>query len=219
MKRPYITLKFAQTLDGRIAARDGSSKWISGPGSLKLAHKLRAENDGILIGAGTILQDNPSLTVRLIKGKNPARIIIDPKLRTPYAARIIKNTKIAKTIIVTARKAPKAKVAKFRQKGVEFVFLPLSKRGNVDLKKIIRILYRKGIKSILVEGGGRIITSFIKKGIVDKLIVIISPRILGKGKSSVGDLGIGNIKWALKLRIKSAKRLGKDVVYTAFLDK
>ncbi|NQU95088.1 MAG: bifunctional diaminohydroxyphosphoribosylaminopyrimidine deaminase/5-amino-6-(5-phosphoribosylamino)uracil reductase RibD [Candidatus Omnitrophica bacterium] len=219
MKRPYITLKFAQTLDGRIAARDGSSKWISGPGSLKLTHKLRARNDAILIGVGTVLQDNPSLTVRLAKGKNPTRIIIDPKLRTPYTSRVIKNTKIAKTIIVTARKAPKVKVAQFRQKGVEFVFLPLSKRGYIDLEKIISILYKKGIKSMLVEGGGRIITSFMKKGLVDKLIAIISPKILGKGKDAVGDLGIGNIKWALKLRIKSAKHLGKDIVYTAFLDK
>jgi len=219
VKRPYITLKFAQTLDGRIAAGDGSSKWISGPESRKFTHKLRAENDGILVGVRTILADNPSLTVRLVRGKNPARIIIDGKLRTPLTARIVKDTKAAKTIIVTTPSSPGRKRKILEKRGVEFIVLPASKGGNIDLRKIIRILYKKGIKRILVEGGSRVITSFLKTGLVDTIIAILSPRILGKGIETVGDLGIRNIKGALRLRLKDIKRLGEDIIYIDYISR
>ncbi|UCD54737.1 MAG: bifunctional diaminohydroxyphosphoribosylaminopyrimidine deaminase/5-amino-6-(5-phosphoribosylamino)uracil reductase RibD [Candidatus Omnitrophota bacterium] len=219
MKRPYITLKFAQTLDGRIAAQDGSSKWISGPESRKFSHKLRAENDGILVGVQTILADNPSLTVRLVKGRNPARIVIDPRLRIPLAARIMKDTKTAKTIIITTPTSPARKKERLKSRGVEFIVLPASKGGNIDLRKIIRILYKKGIKRILVEGGSRVITSFLKTGLTDMIITVLSPRILGKGIETVGDLGIRNIKGALKLRLKALKQLGEDIIYIAYISR
>ena len=217
MKRPYITLKFAETLDGRIAAKDSSSRWISGPGSLKFAHRLRAANDAVLIGAGTVLSDNPSLTTRLVKGKNPTRIIIDGRLRIPLTARVVKDRREAKTIIVTTPKASKRKLEKLKKQGVEFIILPSLKDGNIDLKRIIRILYKKGIRKILVEGGSRVITSFLKTGLVDRVVVILSPKILGKGVESVGDLGIGSIKGALKLRLRSVKRIGEDIIYIAHI--
>jgi len=215
MKRPYITLKFAQTLDGKIAARDGSSQWISAPPALKFTHGLRARNRAILIGVGTVLRDNPSLTTRLVKGKSPARIIIDPRLRTPLGSRVTEDTRKAKTIIITTRKAPKAKMEKLKASGVELVVLKNSKNNSVNLRNIIRILYKKGIKSILVEGGKKTITSFIKAGIVDKLIAVISPKILGRGIEPVGDLGIRNIKGALKLQLVGIKKIGKDIIYAA----
>ena len=109
MKKPYITIKYAQTLDGKIAAKDGSSKWISGPKSRKFAHRLRAEHDAILVGVQTVLKDNPSLTVRLAKGKNLARIIIDGKLRVDPACKIVKTAKGIKTIVVTTNSAPLGK--------------------------------------------------------------------------------------------------------------
>lgn len=216
MKRPYVTLKFAQTLDGRIAARDESSRWISGPQGLKFAHKLRARSEAILVGIGSVLADNPSLTTRLVKGKNPTRIIIDGKLRIPLNARVVKNTRDARTIIVTTPKVAKTKIERLKKEGVEFIVLP-SVRGNIDLRKIICIFYKQGIKRILVEGGSQVITSFLKTGLADKMVVIISPKILGKGIESVGDLGIGNIKGALKLKLESAKRLGEDIIYTAYI--
>jgi len=219
MKRPYITLKFAQTLDGRIAARDGSSKWISGPKSRRFAHKLRAENDGILVGARTVLKDDPSLTVRLVKGKNPVRIVIDRRLRTPLTARIVRNTSAARTIIVTSPSSPGRKREQLKRRGVEVIVLPASRGGNIDLRKIIRILYKKGIKKILVEGGNRVITSFIKAGLADKVVTITSPRILGRGIESVGDVGIGSIKGALKLRLKNIRRLGKDIICIAYISR
>lgn len=211
MKRPHVTLKFAQTLDGRIAARDGSSRWISSIPSRRFAHKLRAESDAVLVGIRTVLADNPSLTTRLVKGRNPARVIIDGKLRIPTGSKVLGGTKRARTIIVTTPRASKKKIRKLKNKGVEFIVLSPRRDGNIDLEKIIRILYTKRIRSVLVEGGAKIITSFLKSGLADRLIAIVSPRIIGKGVDAVGDLGIGNIKKSLKLRLKSVKRLGKDI--------
>jgi len=214
MKRPYITVKFAQTLDGKIAARDGSSRWISGPRARKFAHTLRAKNHAVIVGIRTVLRDDPSLTVRLTKGKNPARIILDSRLRIPVEARVVREANLAKTIIITTGKAPTGKVKRLEAAGVEVIILPASKGGHVDLHRIIRILYRRGLKKVLVEGGSRVITSFLKAGLADKIVTIISPRILGSGVESVGDLGIQNMNNAVGLRIKNVRRLGRDVVYT-----
>ena len=214
MKRPYITLKFAETLDGRIAARDGSSKWVSGPKSREFSHKLRAGNDAVLVGIRTVLADNPSLTARRVKGKDPVRIILDSALRTPRASKIVKEARRVKTIIACAGRKPGEKNAFLAGCGVQVISCA-SKKGNIDLKKLVRILYKMGIKSILVEGGRVVITSFLAAGLADKIVAIIAPKILGSGTESVGSLGIKNIKGALKLDFKSVRRLGCDVIITA----
>ena len=216
MKKPFITIKFAQTLDGKIASFDGSSKWISSPESLKFAHKLRANNDAILVGVGTILSDDPKLTTRLVKGKNPTRIIIDRNLRIPTNAQVLSVPEKNKTIIFTTKAASKDKIDKITKKGVEIIVLPAKKGGDIDLRRIIRILYRKGIGTMLIEGGSRTITSFIKEKLADKLVSVISPKIIGKGISFTGDLGITNIKKSLLLVPGKVKKIGKDVIYTAF---
>ena len=216
MKKPFITIKFAQTLDGKIASFDGSSKWISSPESLKFAHKLRANNDAILVGVGTILSDDPKLTTRLVKGKNPTRIIIDRNLRIPTNAQVLSVPEKNKTIIFTTEAASKYKIDKITKKDVEIIVLPAKKGGDIDLRSIIRILYKKGIGTILVEGGSRTITSFIKEKLADKLVSVISPKIIGKGVSFTGDLGITNIKKSLLLVPGKVKKIGKDVIYTAF---
>ena len=216
MKKPFITIKFAQTLDGKIASFDGSSKWISSPESLKFAHKLRANNDAILVGVGTILSDDPKLTTRLVKGKNPTRIIIDRKLSIPTNAQVLSVPEKNKTIIFTTKAASKDKIDKITKKGVEIIVLPAKKGGDIDLRRIIRILYRKGIGTMLIEGGSRTITSFIKEKLADKLVSVISPKIIGKGISFTGDLGITNIKKSLLLVPGKVKKIGKDVIYTAF---
>ena len=219
MKRPYVTLKFAQTLDGKIAAKDGSSKWISGPAARKFAHKLRAEADAILVGSGTALKDNPSLTTRLVKGKNSVRIIIDSRLRISSDSKLVKDAKHLKTIVVTTAKAPSNKIKILKKMGVELIIQKKSKHGGIDLNRIIRILYTRGIKKLLVEGGSEITTSFLRKGFADKLVMIISPKLLGDGIQSIGSLGIQSIKKVLKLNLKSVKRLGDDIVYEACLKK
>jgi len=215
MKRPYITLKFAQTLDGRIAAKDGSSKWISGPKARKFAHGLRAKNDAILVGAKTVLEDNPSLTTRFVKGKNPVRIVIDGKLSIPLNSSVVKTANRIRTIIVTSKTAPRKKMERLRKKGVDLIVLSTSGGSNIDLHRIIRILSKKDIKSILVEGGSEILTSFIRVGLADDIISIISPKILGKGIESIGDLSIKNIKKSLGLKLNKIKRLGDDIAYNA----
>ncbi|MFH1593556.1 MAG: bifunctional diaminohydroxyphosphoribosylaminopyrimidine deaminase/5-amino-6-(5-phosphoribosylamino)uracil reductase RibD [Candidatus Omnitrophota bacterium] len=215
MKRPYITVKFAQTLDGRIAARDGSSKWISSSQSREFAHRLRAQNDAILVGVNTVLIDDPALTVRYARGTDPVRLIIDSRLRTPIDSRVVKETGHSATIIITTRKASSSKIKKLRSMGVGLIITPFSKDGDIDLKKAVRVLYKRGIRSILVEGGQKIITSFLSLKMADKVIAIISPKIVGKGIESVGDLGVSNIKGAIKLRIKRIEKLGGDIIYSA----
>jgi len=214
VKRPYITIKFAETLDGKIAAKDKSSKWVSSPESRKFAHKLRSESDAILAGIGTVLRDDPSLSCRLVKGKNPVKIIIDGKLRIPPGSEIIRKARREKAIIITTTKAPKRKIRELEKRGADILVFK-SKNGRVGIKKLTSALYQKGIKTMLVEGGKQIITAFIKAGLADRIIVIIAPKILGSGIDPVGDLGINNIKSALKLRIKTVTRLGQDVIITA----
>jgi diaminohydroxyphosphoribosylaminopyrimidine deaminase / 5-amino-6-(5-phosphoribosylamino)uracil reductase len=215
MKRPFITIKFAQTLDGKIASSDGSSKWISSKESLKFAHRLRANNDAILVGIGTILSDDSKLTTRLMKGKNPIRVIIDRKLRVPSKAKILSLPDKDKTIIFTTKAASKNKIKELIKKGTEIIVLPVKGQGHIDLRGIIRILYKKGIRNILVEGGSSIITSFIKERLADRLVSVISPKIIGKGISFINDIGITNIKHALQLKPGKIKKVGKDIIYVA----
>lgn len=215
MRKPFITIKFAQTLDGKIASSDRSSKWISSPESLKFAHKLRASNDAILVGIGTILSDDSKLTTRLVRGKNPTRIIIDRKLRVPVKAQVLSLPEKNKTIIFTTKVASKHKIDRITKKGIEIIVLPAKKRGDIDLRHIIRILYKKGIRRILVEGGSRTITSFIREKLADRLVSVISPKIIGKGVSFAGDLGITNINKSLELKPGKVKKSGKDIIYTA----
>jgi len=217
MKRPKITIKFAQTLDGKIAAKDGSSRWISGPIARRFAHRLRTKHDAVLVGIGTVLSDNPLLTTRLIKGKNPVRIVIDKNLRIPLCSDILKNQKKVHTVIFAASGVAKRKAESLRLKGAEVIFLPLSGRGHIDLARIIRILYSKNIRSLLVEGGSRTIGGFIKAGLVDKLVAIIAPKILGDGIGPVSGMRINNINSALKMVPERIKRAGDDIIYYARL--
>ena len=219
MKRPYITIKFAQTLDGKIAAVDGSSRWISSPESRKFAHRLRAENDAVLVGIGTVLKDDPSLTARLAKGRNPARVILDSKLRTPFNSKIAKKARSTKTIIITGKNTPGRKIRKFEKKGIKFLISSNPKRGNISIDAAIRLLYKNGMKKILVEGGRDIITSFLRAGLADRIIAVISPKILGNGKESIGELGIKNIKGALKIKPEKIIKAGGDLIYTALVKK
>jgi len=217
MKRPHITVKFAQTLDGKIAAKDGSSKWISGLKARKLAHRLRAIHDAVLVGVGTIVEDDPSLTTRFVKGRSPLRIILDPKLRIPIKSKVLRNQKKSKTFVITSRMSSKGKIKKIEKMGGEVLLAPFIKGGYIDLRKIIRILYKKKIKSILIEGGSRTISLFLKQRIVDSVIAVISPKILGSGLSSVSDIGIPNIGKALRLKICKIKKIGDDILYVANL--
>jgi len=207
---PYVTLKFAQSLDGRIASKSGSSRWISSENSLKFAHKLRAEHDAVLIGANTANHDNPQLTVRRVKGKNPIRIILTKSGRIKSSLNILSDNN-APVIVATSRKGLSNCKSK-SYKNVEIITLQIKSNG-LDLKSLLCKLAERGVVSLLIEGGAGVITSFLKQKLADSLIVITAPIIIGKGKSGIGDLGIKNIKQSISLANFKHKKIGSDHVY------
>jgi diaminohydroxyphosphoribosylaminopyrimidine deaminase/5-amino-6-(5-phosphoribosylamino)uracil reductase len=209
---PYVTIKFAQTLDGRIATAQGRSRWISSPESLKLAHKLRATHDAILAGIGNVLKDDPGLTTRLVKGRNPVRVILDSRLRIPLDARVLTGQAAARTLVAATPAADKSKLAALRRLGIEVLTVPPDASGRVDLKELLKTLAQRQISSLLVEGGAEVITSFLRLDLVDKVIAIIAPKIMGKGTETVGELNITDISKALKLSFTRVYRSGEDIV-------
>jgi diaminohydroxyphosphoribosylaminopyrimidine deaminase/5-amino-6-(5-phosphoribosylamino)uracil reductase len=209
---PFVTIKYAQTLDGRIATATGESQWISSEASLKFTHKLRAAHDAILVGAGTVIKDNPELTVRLARGRNPLRVIIDSELNIPPQAKIFHNISQAKTLIATIKTAADPRFQRVADSGVEIITIKADKKGNVDLKKLFKILAGREISSILIEGGAKIITSVLKNNLANRLVTIIAPKIIGSGIEAVGDLNIKKLSSAKKLSIKKVSRCGVDII-------
>ncbi len=212
---PFVTVKFAQTIDGRLATLTGDSKWISSEKSLRWAHILRSQHDAVMVGVGTVLKDDPQLTVRLRKGRNPVRVVADSRLRTPLGALILKEQDIVPTIIATTKHADLEKQIAVKALGAEVLVLPEDKEGEVNLTELLRNLGRRNISSVLVEGGSITITSFLRQGLVDKLVVIVAPKILGRGLEVVGDLGIREVNRALRLSFDKVYRKGEDIVIEA----
>ena len=178
---PFVTLKFAQTLDGKIATVSGDSKWISGPTSLKFAHRLRSFHDAILVGVGTIIQDDPRLTVRLVKGKNPLKIVIDSRLRIPLNSKILHGRSVHSTLIVTTSLSSPQRVNRYQSCGAIVWLIKKDRSNRVHLPTLLSKLGQQGIRSILVEGGAETIHSFQGKRLVDHLFAFIAPKIIGKG--------------------------------------
>ena len=208
---PFVTLKFALTLDGRIATSTGHSRWISSPPSLRFAHRLRRAHDAILVGAGTVLKDDPELTCRLVRGKNPLRIVVDSHLRTSPDASVF-DVRRAPTIVATTRKAPGERRRLFEQKGIEVLELREDERGRVDLHGLLDLLGQRKIASLLVEGGAGVNTAFLKESLVDRLIAVLAPKIVGTGINAVGELGIQRMENALRLSFERITRRGDDLI-------
>lgn len=215
MKRtPFVTVKFAQSLDGRIATAAGESKWISGSGARRFVHKLRSEHDAILVGIGTVLMDDPELTARFARGRDPLRIIIDSSLRIPLTARVLAEDAAGGTLIVTSKSADKARAADIKRLGAEVLRLPRSKdKSGVDLARLLEELGRRGVASVFVEGGKGIITSLLKARAVDRLIAVIAPKIIGQGIEAVGDLAISKLDDAIVFSSVQTRRLGADLIF------
>jgi riboflavin-specific deaminase-like protein len=216
---PFVTVKYAQTLDGRMATATGDSQWISGPDSLKLAHQLRAEHDGILVGIGTVLSDNPQLNVRLTSGLDPLRIIVDSRLRTPLTARVLAGDAARHTLIATTEMADLNTRQEIERLGAQIVTLPtFAASSQVDLASLLGELLERGIRSVLVEGGSRIITSLLAQKLVDRLVVAIAPKLIGSGTEAIGDLGIRRLADALTFSTFATRRLGDDVIFDGRID-
>jgi diaminohydroxyphosphoribosylaminopyrimidine deaminase/5-amino-6-(5-phosphoribosylamino)uracil reductase len=210
---PYVTLKFAQTLDGRIATATGHARWISSPPSLRFAHRLRAVHDAILVGADTILADNPELTCRLVRGRDPLRIVLDSGLRLSPDANIFSDGK--RTLVASTRRAPAEGRRLLEKKGVEVLEIVKDKAGRIDLHALLTLLGKREISSILVEGGASVATSFLKENLVDRLLVILAPKIVGEGINAVGELGIRSMDDALGFSFHRIICRGADLILDA----
>lgn len=210
--RPFVTVKYAQTLDGRIATRSGRSRWISSPPSLRFAHRLRSLHDSILVGAGTVVRDDPELTCRLVKGRNPRRVIVDASLGLPLSSKVLFDQERAKTTIFTTAASRGEKRKQLEDRGVDVRVVERNAGGHVDLRQLLKTLAREGISSVLVEGGSGIITAFLAAGLVDRLVTVTAPKVLGKGIEAVGDLGIDDLDLAIGLEIRKVMRIGDDIV-------
>lgn len=206
---PYVTLKLAVTLDGRIATASGHSRWISSPPSLRFAHRLRAVHDAILVGAGTVRMDNPELTCRLVRGRDPLRIVVDSALRLPPDATVFSDGK--RTLVATCR-GPVENRRLLEKKGVEILEIGEDPAGHVDLHQLLTDLGERKISSVLVEGGAAVATAFLKENLVDRLLIVLSPKIVGDGVSAVGDLGIRRMEEALRFSFQRPIRCGEDLI-------
>ena len=173
--RPWVTLKAASGLDGRMALTDGDSRWITGPEARQWAHGMRASHDAILVGVSTVLKDDPELTVRHTEGKSPLRVILDSHLRTPTSARALRGGCLILTISQEAERARALQAA-----GARVVPLP-SREGRVDLEVALAFLAREGVLTLMVEGGPRVLTALMEGHLADSLSLFVAPRVLGEG--------------------------------------
>lgn len=205
---PFVILKSALTLDGKMATHSGSSKWITGEKAREYAHCLRKEVDGILVGIETVLKDNPHLTV---KGKKLTKIIVDSKARIPLTANVLNHS----TVVATTKLAPEKKIRDLEKRGVKVLIIE-EKKNKVNLKKLVQELGKRQITSLIVEGGSAINTSFLKENLVDKILFFFAPKIVGGTKFSIGELGIDKIKDALSLSRVTFKKFDSDILVTGY---
>ncbi len=218
---PFVTAKFAMSLDGKIATRSGDSKWISSEESRKYVQSLRRNADAVMAGVNTVVADDPHLTVRCCGGrggmarKQPLRVIVDGRGRTPLNARIFSEP--GKTLIVLGRVVGPEERKAFIEAGAEVLELP-SRAGMVDLPALLKKLAEREITNILVEGGGILLGSLFDSGLVDKVVTFISPVIIGgsEAKTGVGGRGVERVADSLKLKRVSVERFGEDLMVSGY---
>ena len=207
--RPFVVLKYAQTLDGRIATATGDSKWISGEPERVVSHALRAACDAVMVGIGTVVSDDPELTVRMVAGASPMRVVLDSELRIPFDAKIL-DPKAATTVFTTERSDPQRRAA-LRDRGVR-VEVTDDLDGRVSLRAALATLRSSGTESVLVEGGSELITAFLAAGLVDRIIVGIAPVVIGAGTEAVNGLGTQTVASGIHLTNRTMLPVGNDIV-------
>lgn len=209
--RPSVTLIGAMSLDGKISTRTGDSR-ISSSRDLKMLHQMRRNHDAIMIGIGTLLRDNPRLTVRHVKGKSPIRVIVDSTAKTPVNARILSTTPPSVIVAVTSR-ASKSRVERLRRAGATVI---QAGRSHVDLNVLLKRLHQLGIRSVLLEGGGTLNWSMISNQLVDVIKVTVAPFIIGGGRATtlVNGEGVAKIDQAINLEPVSVRRRGGEITLT-----
>ncbi len=213
-RRPYVIAKVAASLDGKVATREGESRWITSEASRAAGHELRAECDAIVVGVGTVLADDPRLTCRVKGGRDPIRVIVDTEARTPPTAQVVRlaRTSKAPTWIIVGPKAPRRRVTALEKRGA--VVLPCKLlRGHVDLGAMLKLLGERELLSVLVEGGPRLLGACFDHGLVDKLHAFLAPMVIGGegALSAVLGHGVGGIGEAPRLSRLRVERLDEDV--------
>lgn len=211
-KLPFVIAKAAMTLDGRIAAPGGDSKWISSDKSRSFVHKLRNQVDGILVGIGTVIKDDPQLTCRIPGGRDPKRIIIDRDFKVPETAR-----SLGENCVIFTAKTPGSR-PEIGQKGTQVVQIPLDSTGHFAWKDVLGHLGEMGLHAVLVEGGSSIHSSIIQSGFVDTILIFIAPKLLGQGVPIVQWEAPERIAQACSLVITQVKTIGGDVLIEALLE-
>lgn len=221
-KLPFCIMKTAMTLDGKIAANTGDSKWITGELSRKYVHALRHRVSGIMVGIGTILTDDPLLNTRLDDGCgcDPVRIIVDSSGRIPLDAKVLNLQSKAKTIIAVTEIADKEKLKRLEDKGAEVIISP-EKKNRVDLQFLMKELGKRKIDSVLLEGGSALNYAALEEGIVDKVNAFIAPKIIGgsTSKTPVGGAGREYMKEAITLEHTNIRTFGDDIMIEGYIKK
>jgi len=219
---PFVIAKFAMSLDGKIATQNGDSKWISGEESRKFVHYLRHIVDAIMVGANTVVADDPQLSARGCSGRGgktklqPLRVIVDGRGRTPISARVFEEP--GKTLVAVATPFNAKKADDFRKAGAEIVELP-AKKGVIDLQELLNVLGKREVASVLVEGGSGLFGSLFDRGLVDKVLAFISPIIIGgdEAKSAVGGNGVNKVADALHLNQVKIIEFGDDLLISGYV--
>jgi len=210
-RMPYVIFKEAMTLDGRTATISGDSRWISSDSSRRYVHKLRSSVEGIMVGAGTVLKDNPSLTTHGVGEEQPYRIVVDSSLEIPLTARILNDRFRSKTLIVTTDNAPEKKIKVITKKGAGVIMV--KRKGNlVDLNDLMKKLYELNIYRVLVEGGATLGGSLFKENLIDEIIIFVAPKLIGNGKGVLEGYGVSRIRYARHLKDVIIKRIDGDIM-------
>ncbi len=204
---PFVILKLASTLDGKLATASGDSRWITGEEARRYSHQLRAESDAVMVGVGTILKDDPELTVRLVPGRNPLKVILDTTLKTPFDAKVFRE---GKTLIFTSRESLTAR-EKYDEARVSFAGADVDEKGNLDLVQILKELGRRQVSQLLVEGGGTLASELLRLDLVDRLSLCINPSFLGKGMGYTETMECALVSERVNLENVKVSMIGEDL--------
>ena len=216
-KTPYVVMKYAMTMDGKIACENGDSKWVTGEKARETVQNMRKKYMGIMVGINTVLEDNPMLNCRIEENVNPIRIICDSNLKIPFESNIVNTANKIQTIVVCTNKADKDKQRWLENKGIEVIRQKV--KGRVVLSDLMKILGEKGIDSILLEGGGTLNAQALKENIVNKICCFIAPKIVGgaNAKSPIEGKGVEKMMEAYNLRNLEIQKIGNDIMLTGYL--
>jgi len=219
-RMPYVTVKIAQSLDGKIATRTGDAKWVSSEESRRFVHRLRGKVDAVMVGAATVIRDDPLLTCRpdgrAAALRHPVRVIVDTYLKTPERARVIRSVGQGSVVIATSKKAPASKIARMRSRGVDMLVVG-SSGGRIRMRQLLKMLAERGITHLLVEGGGELIGSLVEARLVDTFLFFIAPKIIGgrDAKTSVEGGGVASMKDCLRLNEMRVTKMQHDIMIEA----